>query len=197
MSPKPFLQTGSQTAGPFLHIGLGPNHAGIPAYGGEDLGARLFPESQPGKEIELQLGVQDGNGDSVTDGVVEVWQADPEGRYRGNCGFGRFFLDSGAGTCRMRTLLPGCVTALGGAREAPHLTLWVAARGINVGLRTRMYFPDRAEENSKDPILLAVPAARRSTLVAKAAGEHRYRFDIVLQGPSETVFFEIGSRANV
>ena len=76
-------------------------------------------------------------------------------------------------------------------RRAPHITLWIVARGINVGLHTRVYFDDEPDANAADPILLRVePLTRIRTLLAKPEGDGRYRFDVHLQGERETVFFD-------
>ena len=80
---------------------------------------------------------------------------------------------------------------------APHINVWVVARGINLGLNTRLYFSDESEANAQDPVLNMIEwEARRATLVAQreraaATGVPVYRFDIRLQGEGETVFFDI------
>lgn len=167
-------QTGSQTAGPYLHIGLGPNTIGLPMFGGQDLGARPIGEDSA-TPIELTGRVWDGAGAPCTDVMVEVSQ--PEG-------FARRFADPETGRWALRTVRPAAVDG-----QAPHLTLWIAARGINRGLWTRIYLPGAHVDT--DPALLRVPSARRATLVAQEVSPHRFEHEVWLQGPRETVFFEL------
>jgi len=77
-----------------------------------------------------------------------------------------------------------------GRPQAPHIVLGILGRGILTRLVTRLYFDDEAA-NAQDPILEMVPADRRPTLVARRVADGRYRFDIVLQGQDETVFFDV------
>jgi protocatechuate 3,4-dioxygenase alpha subunit len=137
----------------------------------------------------------------VTDAVVEIWQADADGSYAGTpspnsnttaafTGFGRKPTDI-TGTYRFETIKPGAVTNADGTAMAPHITLWITARGINIGLQTRAYFGDEVEANATDPVLARVPDYRRETLIARAEGAGRYVLDIHLQGDNETVFFDI------
>lgn len=166
-------QSGSQTAGPYLHIGLGPNRIDLPMFGGQDLGA--LPIGDAGARIELVGRVLDGEGAPCTDVMVEVTQ--PEG-------FVRCFADAKTGVWRVQTVRPAVVDD-----QSPHFTLWLAARGINRGLWTRLYLPTLGLDD--DPALARVPAARRATLVAREVAPNRFEHDIRLQGPDETVFFEI------
>ena len=93
------------------------------------------------------------------------------------------------------TVKPGKVPGRMGRVQAPHLNLWIVARGINIGLNTRMYFDDEAEANAADPVLSLIEwENRRATLIARRSlrdGQPVYRFDIRLQGADETVFFDI------
>ena len=174
-----------QTVGPFFSIGL-------TWPGGADLSA-----GQDGA-IEIEGQVLDGDGAPVPDAVIEIWHADPEGCYahpadRRNAavtpafsGFGRCGTESG-GFC-FRTVKPGRVAAPEGGLQAPHILVGVLARGLLRRLATRLYFADEAA-NAEDPVLALVPAARRSTLLAQPRASGRYRWDIHLQGPEETVFF--------
>ncbi len=108
----------------------------------------------------------------------------------GAFGFGRQATDAETGECRFRTVKPGRVPLGDGRAMAPHVALFVLARGINLGLHTRLYFADEAAANAEDPILAMVDAARRPTLVAEREGGV-YRHDIHLQGEHETVFFDV------
>jgi protocatechuate 3,4-dioxygenase alpha subunit len=185
--PTPGL-TPSQTIGPFLHIALS----------WED-GPDVVPPGTPGS-IVVTGRVFDGEGTPVTDALVETWQADPHGRFahpddpRGTVpgfrGFGRCATD-GTGTYRIVTLRPGALPAPGGHTEAPHLDVSVFARGLLDRVVTRLYFPDDPA-NDTDPVLSSLPDPdRRPTLIATAAPDHHFHFDIHLQGPTETVFFDV------
>ena len=207
--PTPALlpETASQTAGPYLHIGLYPQAAGL------DIRTRERPNvvagpGVAGERIRVEGLVLDGTGSPIRDALVELWQADARGRYahpadpddtatrEGFRGFGRAVTDFATGLWWFETIKPGAVPAWAGQPAmAPHLTLWVVARGINVGLHTRLYFADEAEANAADPVLgLVEQEARRRTLIAERSDEGAlpiYRFDIRLQGEGETVFFDI------
>ncbi|MGE4219640.1 MAG: protocatechuate 3,4-dioxygenase subunit alpha [Alphaproteobacteria bacterium] len=194
-------QTPSQTVGPFFAYGLTAPQYGY-AFGGI-AGSAIAGEATEGRRIRIVGQVFDGTGEAVLDAMIEVWQANAAGRYahpadprRDNLdpafkGFGRF----GTGTDPQRrfifdTVKPGAL----GDGQAPHISLIVTARGVPNHLYTRLYFPDEAEANSHDPVLSSVPASRRDTLIAAFAAEPGgavYRFDIHLQGPHETVFFDI------
>ena len=194
-------ETASQTAGPFVHIGLMPRVAGFTLYATE-LGRVIAPEGCPGTRVAIEGRVLDGTGAPVRDMVIEVWQADAAGIHphpadprsaevaEGFTGFGRVATDLDDGTYRIDTIKPGAVPDRKGRLQAPHLSLWLVARGVNVGLHTRLYFGDEANED--DPLLRAIEQpARRQTLIADPQGEALYRFDIHLQGEGETVFLDI------
>ncbi len=169
-----FIPTASQTAGPFFRGAL---HR--PDW--EDLSAHL-----EGKPVTITGRVLDRDDDGVFDAMLELWQADAQGRYADGMvrGFGRV-CTSENGEFTIRTVVPGAVD-----RQAPHINVSVFARGLLKRLVTRIYFADRDEENTRDAILGAVPSERRATMLAKPDGDGRYRFDIRLQGEGETVFFE-------
>jgi protocatechuate 3,4-dioxygenase, alpha subunit len=155
--------------------------------------------------------VRDGTGDPVPDHLLEFWQPDPDGRFAdlhghgerselvGFRGFARCGAEVGDGSYELLTVKPGPVAAapgMGGARQAPHIAVSVFARGMLNRCVTRIYFADEERANAEDPVLAHVPVERRATLLAQPAGEHRYRFDIRIQGApedpdSETVFFAI------
>lgn len=194
-------ETPSQTGGPYVHIGLTPNDAEIRGVFDTDLGSDMLTPETKGTRIAITGRIIDGAGAPVTDAVVEIWQADADGSYAGTpapnsnttpafTGFGRKPTD-GSGAFAFQTIKPGPVTGADGTIMAPHVTLWIAARGINIGLQTRLYFADEAEANAADPVLARVPEHRRNTLIAKSDGSGRYRLDIHLQGEAETVFFDI------
>lgn len=180
-------ETPSQTVGPFFHHGLpihdGPWRAGV-----------------AGQRIRVAGAVFDGQG-TVSDALLELWQADAQGRYARAAsesgehfqGFARAATDAD-GRYGFDTIKPGRVAGPGALLQAPHLNLIVLARGLLVHLFTRMYFSDDAELE-QDPILNLVEPARRATLVARRgdtlAGVVHYAFDVHLQGSAETVFFDI------
>lgn len=203
-SGLPLRERPSQTAGPYLHIGLLPSRAGFAAFRRE-LGLDVAGAA-PGPRVRIEGVIWDGQGASVTDALIEVWQADAEGRHAspadprhrevapGFRGWGRVAPDAASGLWVLDTVKPGRVAGPGGRLQAPHLSLWIVARGINLGLHTRLYFADEAAANAEDPLLgLVAPPARRATLLARRVdGEGlRYRFDIRLQGEGETVFLDV------
>ena len=196
----------SQTAGPYVHIGTTPNWVDITGVWKEDLGLAIVGPETKGERIVVEGRVIDGNGDPVLDALVEIWQADAAGLYnspqesRGKAdpaftGWARQPTNAKTGGFRFETIKPGSVPFNDGRPMAPHITVWIVARGINIGLQTRLYFGDEAEANAADPVLARVPPIRRATLVAERSGEEKgvpvYHFDIRLQGEAETVFFDI------
>ncbi len=195
-------ETPSQTAGPYVHIGLTPNACGIEGVYAEDLGVAMVNDRTLGQRITITGRVLDGTGTPLKDALVEIWQADAAGLYnspselRGTAdpnftGWGRCGCDGVTGEFRFDTVKPGRVPFRDGRKMAPHVSFWIVARGINVGLHTRMYFGDEAAANAEDPVLLRIEhRVRVPTLVAAVDGS-TYRFDIHLQGEKETVFFDI------
>ena len=190
-----FHTTTSQTVGPYLHIGLAPR----------DNADIVFDDGGIEQRIVVEGRVIDGDGNPMPDGVVEVWQADAEGRYRhvhdprsgydetvrSAVGFGRLPTQADGGF-RLTTVKPGRVPAPDGSVQAPHLIVAVFARGLLKHLSTRMYFADEVAANAEDFVLRRVPEARRATLLAEAIAPAAYRWTIVLQGTpeAETVFFD-------
>jgi protocatechuate 3,4-dioxygenase, alpha subunit len=191
-----FRETPSQTAGPFVHIGLAPGTAGLDI-APRELGRVIAGPQCKGARIRVEGRVLDGNGDPVTDVLIEVWQADAAGRYTspdeagepGFTGWGRVIPDFETGAFGFDTVKPGPA----GNSQAPHLNLWLVARGINLGLNTRMYFDDDQAAHATDPVLTGIddPVRRQSLIARRDTTEAVYRFDIHLQGGSETVFFDI------
>lgn len=178
----------SQTAGPYVHIGCVPNFAEIDGVFPTDLGVSVFGPNVSGTEIKIRGKVIDGQGAPVLDALIEIWQADAQGRYStdpNGDGFGRVAGDQTTGVFEISTVLPGAVDT----EQAPHITLWIVARGINTGLHTRIYFEGEAS-NENDPILKAA-GERAETLVAKRDADGIYVFDIHLQGENETVFLDM------
>lgn len=201
-SKKPLPESPSQTAGPYVHIGLLPNFCGIDGVYASDPGNRLVNADTRGEHISIQGCIYDGDGEPLRDAVVESWQADADGNYpspgpghgvgNGFSGWGRAACDLHSGEFGFETIKPGAVPYADGRPQAPHITLWIVARGINIGLHTRLYFDDEAAANAGDPLLAAIePRERVRTLIARGEGEGAYRFDIYLQGPRETVFLDI------
>ncbi|OCC02156.1 protocatechuate 3,4-dioxygenase subunit alpha [Labrys sp. WJW] len=192
----------SQTAGPYVHIGLTPNFAEITGVYDRDLGDAMVNAGTKGERIGVRVRVLDGTGTPLRDALVEIWQADHAGLYnspserRGTAdpnftGWGRKATDMETGECLFETVKPGRVPFKDGRLMAPHITFWIVARGINLGLHTRMYFADEEAANGEDPVLARIEHRQRvATLVAARKGD-AYVFDINLQGERETVFFDI------
>jgi protocatechuate 3,4-dioxygenase alpha subunit len=189
----------SQTAGPYVHIGALPNFAGIDGVYDEDLGQRMVLGAVRGEQITLRGTVYDSTGAALRDAMVEIWQADAAGLYAGQdgadpafAGWGRQAGDMETGAFAFETVKPGAVSFRDGRMQAPHVSVWIVARGINLGLQTRIYFADEEEANAADPILARIEHRDRiATLMARPEGQGVYRFDIRLQGENETIFFDI------
>lgn len=176
--------TAHQTAGPYWHMIDFPEWADLLRADGPNAGVE-------GDRITLTGRITDGDGAPVVDGLVEIWQAGPDGAYEaGFHGFGRCATDA-EGRYRFTTIKPGPVPGLGNATQAPHITVTVFARGLMKHVVTRAYFEGEAL-NATDPILTMVDdPARRATLVAKPQGAGVWNLDIVLQGEGETVFLDV------
>ncbi len=186
------LLTPSQTVGPYFSMRLP-----FPE------GPYVVPAGRPGA-ITIYGRLTDGAGDPIPDGLIETWQADPDGRFahpddpRGPLpdgdlafrGFGRCPTGHD-GSWKIVTLKPGPLPFGDGRTEAPHIDVSVFSRGMLDRSVTRIYFPDEAAANEADPVLAAVPAERRATLIAVPAGEGHLRVDIRMQGQNETVFFDL------
>lgn len=190
-------ETPSQTAGPYVHIGCIPSFAGVEGVYPQDLGRSPFNDGAKGEVITITGSIYDGTGWALRDAMFESWQADAAGRYPSQVGcdpkvpgFCRFAADKDSGLYSLRTIKPGAVTDRSGRVMAPHISVWISARGINLCLNTRIYFED--EENEADPILARIEQRHRiDTLIAKKTGDRAYRFDIRLQGDGETVFLDL------
>ena len=192
-----FNETASQTGGPYVHIGLAPKQAGFDIFE-NNFGNRLVAQGTEGERITIEGRVFDGLGLPMKDVLLEIWQADAQGHYAHPAdpkpssfrGWGRTGADFDTGLYTFETIKPGPV-----GDQAPHVSFWVVARGINVGLHTRMYFADETAANTKDPVLTGIEwVPRRETLVAQRSlrgGKPVYTFDIRVQGEGETVFFDV------
>src|SRR5215212_9922999 len=205
----PYLkETPSQTAGPYVHIGLIPHQAGFDIFE-KSFSNVLVGHDTKGERICIEGRIFDGTGAPTRDVLVEIWQANAAGRYNHPAdrqenkpldptfrGWGRTGTNFETGLYTFETIKPGSVVGRHGHRPmAPHINFWLAARGINIGLATRMYFSDETDANSHDPVLNIIdPPVRRETLIARRevrGGEVVYAFDIRLQGDGETVFFDV------
>jgi protocatechuate 3,4-dioxygenase alpha subunit len=201
-------ETPSQTAGPYVHIGLIPHQAGFDIFE-NPFGNVMAGRNTAGERIRIEGRVLDGLGAPCRDVLVEIWQANAAGRYNHPAdqqtdkaldttfrGWGRTGTDFTTGLYQFETIKPGSVIGRRGYKPmAPHVNLWLVARGINIGLATRMYFEDEAALNEQDPVLRMIePAIRRQTLLARRENRDEgvvYVFDIRLQGDQETVFFDV------
>ncbi|MGE3868660.1 MAG: protocatechuate 3,4-dioxygenase subunit alpha [Pseudorhodoplanes sp.] len=200
--------TPSQTVGPYYAYGLTPE--GRKKWKPNDhfkwketVGDNLVTADAAGERIRIEGVIYDGDGKPINDAMLEIWQADAQGRYadprQGRAlpntafkGFGRSATDE-TGTFAFDTVKPGAVAGPGGKMQAPHIGVCIFSRGMLRQVYTRLYFSDEAA-NAADPILALVPADRRDTLIARREsrdGRTVYRFDIRVQGKDETVFFEV------
>ena len=183
----------SQTIGPFFSIGLTRIK--------QD---NLVGEGVSGERVTIAGRMSDGGEEPVPDGLVEIWQANAHGKYAhpednqnksletGFKGYGRVMTDD-QGRFQFTTIKPGSVPAPDGKTQAPHIAVSVFARGLERRLVTRIYFPDEPS-NSSDFALNLVEPARRETLIAKKVADKTgmLEWNIILQGPGETVFFDCG-----
>ncbi|MBR1277611.1 protocatechuate 3,4-dioxygenase subunit alpha [Bradyrhizobium sp. AUGA SZCCT0283] len=199
-------ETASQTAGPYVHIGLIPGMAGFDIFEKNFTNILTGPNTK-GERITLEGRVLDGTGTPLRDVLLEIWQANAAGRYNHPAdrspgaidgdfhGWGRAGSDFETGLITFETIKPGATVDKTGRKCAPHVNVWIVARGINIGLNTRIYFSDEDAANAADPVLnLIEQPVRRSTLIARRserAGKVVYDFTINLQGPDETVFFDV------
>lgn len=183
------IASGSQTVGPYLHIGM--------TWLNND---RIARAGVKGERVTIQGRLVDGAGVGVSDGLLEIWQANAAGKYahpddkqkkaldRGFRGFGRIPTDA-KGRFRFATIKPGRAPGADGRLQAPHLNVTIFMRGLLKQLSTRIYFPGE-DANAHDAVLRLVPAARRATLVARRRARGMLEWNVVLQGKDETVFFD-------
>jgi protocatechuate 3,4-dioxygenase, alpha subunit len=206
-TPTYLPETPSQTAGPYVHIGLIPNQAGFDIFQ-NNFGGDIAAPGVAGERITIEGRIFDASGHAAKDVLVETWQANAAGRYNHPAdrqdksldpafrGWARTGTDFENGLYRIRTVKPGAVAGRRGRKTmAPHVSFWIVSRGINIGLATRMYFADEAAANAGDPVLNIIEQPeRRQTLIAariEREGQAVYTFDIHLGGTRETVFFDV------
>ncbi|MBS1677605.1 MAG: protocatechuate 3,4-dioxygenase subunit alpha [Actinobacteria bacterium] len=186
---RPLAPTPSQTIGPFFHFALAWSDGGL-----------VVSEGTPGA-IRISGAVRDGAGEPVPDALVETWQADPDGRFAhpddprgavawsGFRGLARVTTD-GRGEFELLTLKPGALPGPGETVQAPHLVASIFARGLLQRLVTRIYFADEESANAGDPVLGSLATAQRQGLLAEPV-DGGYRFEVHLQGATQTTFFAI------
>lgn len=186
------IPTPSQTVGPFFHFELTTDEHCVRCIAG--------PQAQ-GERVWITFRVLDGDGLLLNDAMLEIWQANSEGKYNhpddpqektiepGWIGFGRLATNED-GSCELETIKPGCVG--GNPPQAPHLNVAIFARGMLKQLFTRVYF-EGDPANSEDPVLALVPSGRRNTLLAQPDPSRlgHWCLDVHLQGEHETVFFDV------
>lgn len=192
--------TPSQTVGPYFAYSLTAEQYGYDY--NSIVNGSLTDDNTEGVRIYITGRVLDGEGKSINDAMIELWQADPKGQYRltpinhkndGFTGFGRV----GTGTnaehrFNFTTLKPASI----GEGEAPHINVILFMRGSLHNLYTRIYFSDEAQANEQDALLNSIPTDRQNTLIAERIeknGQIFYNFDIRMQGEGETVFFKVQS----
>jgi protocatechuate 3,4-dioxygenase alpha subunit len=203
-------ETASQTAGPYVHIGLAPQAAGFDIFANSFANVLVDAQTK-GERIRIEGRVFDGIGTVLKDALIEIWQANAAGKYAHPAdrqpkkkidphfrGWGRAATDFATGVYAFETIKPGVVEGRNGRLMAPHINAWIVARGINIGLSTRIYFSDESEANGGDAVLNLIEwEQRRKTLVAERQskkakdGTAVYHFDFRLQGQDETVFFDV------
>lgn len=176
-----------------MHIGLMPKGAGLGRHP-SPLGEVIASPNVPGERITITGTLFDGDAAPVKDALIEVWQADAAGVYSGQgetyagfIGWGRTITDADTGNFTIKTIKPGAVAPT----DAPHLNLWIIARGINIGLHTRVYFDDEPQANATDPLLQKLEETNRQNTLIARKNTAMYHFNIYLQGADETVFLDV------
>ena len=182
----PLRETASQTAGPYVHIGCLPNAADVRGIYSNDLTVNRILPNAP---ITISGKVFEGDNIICKDVMLEFWHADETGCYDNGI-WHRSITNSTSGLFSINTQMPGKTKTGEGKWLAPFVSVWITARGINLGLLTRIYFPDHESVLHEDPHMNLIPESRRLTLMAKLVNGGYY-FDIHLQGPNETVFFDV------
>jgi len=182
----PLRETASQTAGPYVHIGCLPNSVGVKGIYSNDLISNRLLADAP---ITISGKVFEGEGIVCRDMMLEFWQADERGSYDNGI-WQRTSTNLETGLFSIKTQMPGKISTAEGCVLAPFISVWITARGLNLGIFTRIYFPEHENVITQDPHMALVPESRRSTLLAQPL-DGGYRFDIHLQGAAETVFFDV------
>tara|TARA_B100000902_G_scaffold121678_1_gene121805 strand:+ start:583 stop:1197 length:615 start_codon:yes stop_codon:yes gene_type:complete len=200
---KVLKQTPSQTAGPYLHIGCIPHQIGINHAFSKDLNNLVLSKETKGSRIEICGKIYDGNYDVIKDALVEIWQVDTNGYYKSRVNrnnksdpnfnnWGRTSCDLETGLWQFHTIKPGMVKLNNRKTLAPHIWLWIVARGINMGLFTCLYFCDENNLNKLDCNLKKMSNnSNLESLIAEKIEKNKYEFNIYLQGDKETIFFDI------
>lgn len=200
---KILKQTPSQTAGPYFHIGCIPHQIGINSSFLKDLNNLVLSNETKGSRIEIFGKIYDGNHDVIKDALVEIWQVDSNGHYKSRVNnnsksdpnfnnWGRTSCDLETGLWKFHTIKPAMIKLADRKILAPHIWLWVAARGINIGLLTCMYFCDEKNINILDCNFKKISnSANIKSLIADKVEDDKYEFNIYLQGDKETIFFDI------
>ena len=185
---KKLIETPSQTAGPFLHIGCTPSITGINIFK-DELGLTPFKNIAPYEVINIKGKIYDGNNDPIIDAMIETWQCDKNGEYFSNQGFSRRVTDFKTGEYHLKTIRPGNQINKDGTISPSYILFWIVARGMNRPLITRMYFDENELKN--DVMFQSLNIQDRfKTLIPFTKDEKNFVFDIHLQGKKETIFFE-------
>ena len=185
---KKLIETPSQTAGPFLHIGCTPSITGINIFK-DELGITPFKNIAPDEAINIKGKIYDGNNDPIIDAMIETWQCDKNGKYFSNQGFSRRVTDFKTGEYHLKTIRPGNQINKDGTISPSYILFWIVARGMNRPLITRMYFDKNELKN--DVMFQSLNIQDRfKTLIPFTKDEKNFVFDIHLQGKKETIFFE-------
>ena len=182
-------ETPFQTAGPFLHIGCMPNAIKIKKLYKKDLGETPFKNKIESELITIEGSVFDGNGIALDDVMLETWQCDEKGEFKEDSGFARFIPNNLTKKFILKTVKPGPFKGFDGKIHSPHISLYISARGLNMTLNTRIYF--ESDELKNDPLLSTIKYRNVNSLIARKIKNHRYLFDIFLQGEEETIFLDI------
>ena len=200
---KKLKQTPSQTAGPYLHIGFLPKKVGINSSFSRELNNLILSEKTEGTRIEISGKIYDGNNEILKDALIEIWQVDSNGNYqsiltqnnnydKNFSNWGRTSCDFNTGLWKFYTIKPGKVQLNKSEILAPHIWLWIVARGINLGLYTCMYFSDENTLNKLDRNLKKlINNNNLQSLFAVNIEKNKYEFNIYLQGDKETIFFNV------
>ena len=185
---KNFIDTPSQTAGPFLHIGCTPSITGINIFK-DELGSTPFTDISLNEEINIKGKIYDGNNEPIIDAMIETWQCDENGKYFNYQGFSRRVTDFKTGEYQLKTIRPGNQINVDGTIFPSYIIFWIVARGMNSPLITRMYF-DENEIKSDLMFKNFNIQDRLKTLIPYTEDKKNFVFDIHLQGKKETIFFE-------